>query len=250
MEFSAIIVGIISVIVGIVLGKIIFSKNTKKQVEEAGQQSEKLVSDAKLQAETLKKEKMLEAKETFVQLKAEHDKEVFQRNQKLNETENKAKQREQSFHQKEQNVEKLVKENETIKETLNRQIEVVNQKRTELEKHQEEHIRRLEKVAGLSAEEAKSQLIESLRQEAQTRALVIQQEIVDDAKLRANKEARKLIIQTIQRPAAEQAIENAITVFNLESDEIKGSIIGREGRNIRAIEAATGVDLIVDDTPE
>ncbi|MEO7800908.1 MAG: ribonuclease Y, partial [Ginsengibacter sp.] len=175
---------------------------------------------------------------------------VFQRNQKLNETENKAKQREQSFHQKEQNVEKLVKEKETIKETLNRQIEVVNQKRTELEKHQEEHIRRLEKVAGLSAEEAKSQLIESLRQEAQTRALVIQQEIVDDAKLRANKEARKLIIQTIQRTAAEQAIENAITVFNLESDEIKGSIIGREGRNIRAIEAATGVDLIVDDTPE
>lgn len=250
MEITPIIVGIVSVIVGIVLGKIIFSKNTKKQVEEAGQQAEKLVSEAKMQAETIKKEKMLEAKETFVQLKAEHDKEVFQRNQKLNETENRAKQREQSFHQKEQNVEKLVKENETIKDTLNRQIEVVNQKRTELEKHQEEHIRRLEKVAGLSAEEAKSQLIESLRQEAQTRALVIQQEIVDDAKLKANKEARKLIIQTIQRTAAEQAIENAITVFNLESDEIKGSIIGREGRNIRAIEAATGVDLIVDDTPE
>jgi ribonuclease Y len=127
---------------------------------------------------------------------------------------------------------------------------VVNIKRTELEKHQEEHIRRLEKVAGLSAEEAKSQLIESLKQEAHSQALIIQQEIVDDAKLRANKEARKLIIQTIQRTAAEQAIENAITVFNLESDEIKGSIIGREGRNIRAIEAATGVDLIVDDTPE
>ncbi len=250
MEVSAIIVGIISVIIGIVLGKIIFSKNTKQQVADANQQAEKVLSDAKLQAETLKKEKILEAKETFVQLKAEHDKEVFQRNQKLNETENRAKQREQSFHQKEQNVEKLLKENDTIKETLNRQIEVVNQKRTELEKHQEEHIRRLEKVAGLSAEEAKSQLVESLRQEAHSQALIIQQEIIDDAKLKANKEARKLIIQTIQRTAAEQAIENAITVFNLESDEIKGSIIGREGRNIRAIEAATGVDLIVDDTPE
>ncbi len=127
---------------------------------------------------------------------------------------------------------------------------MVNIKRTELEKHQEEHIRRLEKVAELSAEEAKAQLIESLRHEANSQALLIQQEIVDDARLRANKEARKIIIQTIQRTAAEQAIENAITVFNLESDEIKGSIIGREGRNIRAIEAATGVDLIVDDTPE
>ena len=168
----------------------------------------------------------------------------------LSDAENRFKQKEQSINQKDQNVERLIKDNESIKETLNRQIEVVNIKRTELEKHQEEHIRRLEKVSGLSAEEAKSQLIESLRQEANSHALVIQQEIVDDAKLRANKEARKIIIQTIQRTASEQAIENAITVFNLESDEIKGSIIGREGRNIRAIEAATGVDLIVDDTPE
>jgi ribonuclease Y len=160
MEFTAIIAGVISIIIGIVLGKFIFSKNTKKQVEDANQQAEKIVSDAKQQAETIKKEKMLEAKETFVQLKAEHDKDVFQRNQKLNETENRAKQREQSFHQKEQNIEKLIKENETIKETLNRQVEVVNIKRTELEKHQEEHIRRLEKVAGLTAEEAKSNLVQ------------------------------------------------------------------------------------------
>jgi ribonucrease Y len=126
----------------------------------------------------------------------------------------------------------------------------VNLKRTELEKHQEEHIRRLEKIAGLTADEAKKQLVESLKQEAHTQALALQQEIVDDARQKANKEARKIIIQTIQRTAAEQAIENSITVFNLESDEIKGQIIGREGRNIRAIEAATGVDLIVDDTPE
>ena len=148
------------------------------------------------------------------------------------------------------NLDKQIKENDTIKENLNHQIEVVNVKRTELEKHQEEHIRRLEKVAGLTAEDARNQLIEGLKQEAHTRALVLQQEIIEDAKLKANKEARKIVIQTIQRTAAEQAIENSITVFNLESDEIKGSIIGREGRNIRAIEAATGVDLIVDDTPE
>ena len=249
-EIFAIIIGAVALIAGIILGKILFAKNTKSQLEKAEAEAQKIISDAQFQAETLKKEKQLEAKERFVQLKAEHDKEVFQRNQKLSDAENRLKQKEQSINQKDQHVERLIKDNESIKETLNRQIEVVNIKRTELEKHQEEHIRRLEKVAGLSAEEAKSQLIESLRQEANSQALVIQQEIVDDAKLRANKEARKIIIQTIQRTASEQAIENAITVFNLESDEIKGSIIGREGRNIRAIEAATGVDLIVDDTPE
>ena len=249
-QIIPIIIGAVALIIGILLGKFLFAKNTKKQLEEADQQAQKIISDAKTQAETLKKEKLLEAKEKFVQLKSDHDKEVFQRNQKLSESENRLKQKEQAVNQKDQGIAKIIKDNEAIKENLNRQLEVVNIKRTELEKHQEEHIRRLEKVAGLSAEEAKGQLIESLKQEAHSQALSIQQEIIDDAKLRANKEARKLIIQTIQRTAAEQAIENAITVFNLESDEIKGSIIGREGRNIRAIEAATGVDLIVDDTPE
>ncbi|MDQ6889294.1 MAG: ribonuclease Y [Bacteroidota bacterium] len=251
MEYTLpIIIGVAALVAGIILGKILFAKNTKLQVEKAEKKAQKILSDAQFQVETLKKEKQLEAKERFVQLKAEHDKEVFQRNQKLSEAENRIKQKEQSINQKDQNVERIIKENEAIKENLNRQVEVVNIKRTELEKHQEEHIRRLEKVSGLSAEEAKAQLIETLKQEANSQALIIQQEIVDDAKLRANKEARKIIIQTIQRTASEQAIENAITVFNLESDEIKGSIIGREGRNIRAIEAATGVDLIVDDTPE
>ena len=246
----SIIVGLVALVIGTALGKVIFAKNTKKQVEEAEQQSKLILKEAELTAENLRKEKELDAKEKFVQMKATHEKEVMLRNQKIVDTENRVKQKEQSINQKEGNLEKQVKENEAIKETLNRQIEVVNSKRTELEKHQEEHIRRLEKVAGLSAEDAKAQLIESLKQEAQTKALVIQQEIIEEAKLKANKEARKIVIQTIQRTAAEQAIENSITVFNLESDEIKGSIIGREGRNIRAIEAATGVDLIVDDTPE
>ena len=249
-QILPIIIGAAALIIGILLGKFLFAKNTKKQLEEADQQAQRIVTDAQIQSETLKKEKILEAKERFVQLKADHDKEVFQRNQKLSEAENRLKQKEQAINQKDQGIAKIIKDNEVIKENLNRQLEVVNIKRTELEKHQEEHIRRLEKVAGLTAEEAKAQLIESLKQDAHSQALSIQQEIIDDAKLRANKEARKLIIQTIQRTAAEQAIENAITVFNLESDEIKGSIIGREGRNIRAIEAATGVDLIVDDTPE
>jgi ribonuclease Y len=245
-----IIIGAIALISGLLLGKFIFAKNTNKLVKDAEDQAKKIIADGQLQAENLKKEKLLEAKEKFVQLKSDHDRDVLQRSQKANEAENRIKQKEQSITQKELNLDKQIKENDGIKETLNRQIEVVNVKRTELEKHQEEHIRRLEKVAGLSAEDARTQLIEGLKQEAQTRALVIQQEIIEDAKLKANKEARKIVIQTIQRTAAEQAIENSITVFNLESDEIKGSIIGREGRNIRAIEAATGVDLIVDDTPE
>ncbi len=244
------IAGVAALVIGVVAGRMSTAKNTKKQVEEAETQAQSILKEAELRAETIKKEKLLEAKEKSVQMKAEHDKEVMQRNQKIIESENRAKQKEQSINQKEGNLDKQIKENEAIKENLNRQIEVVAQKRTELEKHQEEHIRRLEKIANLSAEDAKAQLIESLKAEAQTQALGMQQEIIDDAKQKANKEARKIIIQTIQRTATEQAIENAITVFNLESDEIKGQIIGREGRNIRAIEAATGVDLIVDDTPE
>jgi len=243
-------IGGIALIVGVVAGRFMFAKNTEKQVEEARQQSDKIVADAKTAAENLKKEKILEAKERFVQLKAEHDKEVLDRNRRLNDSETRVKQKEQGINQKLENLDRQAKENDTIKENLNRQIDVVNQKRTELEKHQEEHIRRLEKIAALTAEEAKTQLIETLKNEAHTQAFAIQQEIIEDARQKANKEARKIIIQSIQRTAAEQAIENTITVFNLESDEIKGQIIGREGRNIRAIEAATGVDLIVDDTPE
>lgn len=247
---TIIIVGIVALLVGIAAGKFLFAANTKKQVDEAEIEAKRLINEAKSTAETLKKEKLLEAKEKFVQMKAEHDREVLERNKKLAETEGKVRSMEQSINSKNANLDKQTKENDSIKEHLNRQLEVVNQKRNELEKHQEEHIKRLEKIAGLTADEARNQIIESLKQEAQTRALAIQQEIIDDAKLKANKEARKIVIQTIQRTAAEQAIENAVTVFNLESDEIKGQIIGREGRNIRAIEAATGVDLIVDDTPE
>ena len=244
------IIGGIAFVIGIIAGKLIFAKNTKRHIEEAELQANKILSDAKNQAETFKKEKLLEAKEKFVHLKAEHDREVLDRNRKIGESENRLKQKEQGLTMKIDQLEKQVKDNDNIKEHLNRQIEVVNLKRTELEKHQEEHIRRLEKIAGLTADEARTQLVESMKQEAHTQALSLQQEIIDDAKTRANKEARKIIIQSIQRTAAEQAIENSITVFNLESDEIKGQIIGREGRNIRAIEAATGVDLIVDDTPE
>lgn len=243
-------IGLVACIVGILIGKLIFSKNTRIRIQQAEEQAQKILSEAQLAAETLKEKKLLEAKEKYLQLKAEYEKEVLQRNQKLIEAENRIKQKEQSLNQKVENAQRQIQENEALKQHLQRQIEIINQQRTELEKHQEEHIRRLEKVAGLTAEEAKAQLIESLKEEARTQAMAYLQEMMEEAKAKANKEAKKIIIQTIQRTAAEQTIENAITVFNLESDEIKGQIIGREGRNIRAIEAATGVDLIVDDTPE
>src|SRR6476620_2676765 len=250
LNIITLIVAVAALLVGIIAGKFIFAKDTRKRVEEAELQAETLIKEAKLRAETLRKEKEVEAKERFVQLKAEHEKEVLERNRRVVEGENRLKQKENNLNQKMEQLERQVKENDAIKQNLKRQIEVVNVKQAELEKHQEEHTRRLEKISGLTADEARTQLVEGLKQEAHSQALGLQQEIIDEAKQKANKEARKIIIQSIQRTAAEQAIENAITVFNLESDEIKGSIIGREGRNIRAIEAATGVDLIVDDTPE
>jgi ribonuclease Y len=244
------IAAVVALIIGILLGKVIFAKNTQQKIADAELQAQKIIAEGQTTAENLKKDRLLEAKEKFLSLKSEHEKETMQRNQKLADAENRIKQKEQGVTLKTESLQKQMQENEAIKENLNRQMELVAVKRTELEKHQEEHIRRLEKVAALTAEEARHQLIESMKDEARNQALSHIQEIIEDAKLKANKEAKKIIIQSIQRTAAEHTIENAITVFNLESDEIKGQIIGREGRNIRAIEAATGVDLIVDDTPE
>lgn len=253
MESTAIIVAIVAVaaiLIGIFLGKVIFAKNTQKQIDEADLQAKKLLDEAKAHADTIKEKKLLEAKEQFLQLKAEHEKETLQRNQKISEAESRIKQQQQSWNDKNAGLQKQVNENDQLKQNLNKQLEAVTIKRNELERHQEEHIKRLEKVASLSAEEAKAELMEAVKEEARTKAMAHVKEIMEEAKMNASKEAKKIIIQTIQRTGAEQTIENAITVFNLESDEVKGQIIGREGRNIRALEAATGVDLIIDDTPE
>lgn len=250
MDSMYYIIGGVALLVGIILGKFIFAKNTQRKIEEAELQAKTLLAESKTKADSYKQQREFEAKEKFLALKSEYEKEVNERNRKISEGENRIRQKEQILSQKIEQVEKQTKETDVIKENLNKQIEVVNQKKLTLDKSLDEHTKKLEKIAGLTAEEAKIQLIEGLKQEARTQALALQQEIIDEAKQKANKEARKIIIQSIQRTAAEQAIENSITVFNLESDEIKGQIIGREGRNIRAIEAATGVDLIVDDTPE
>ena len=162
----SVIIGAAALIVGIILGKFLFAKTTRKQIEEAELQSQTILKEAELRAETIRKEKELEAKEKFVQMKSAHDREILDKNKKLNDTENRIRQKEQTINQKEGNLDKQIKENEAIKENLNRQIELVNIKRTELEKHQEEHIRRLEKISNLSAEDAKAQLIESLKNEA------------------------------------------------------------------------------------
>jgi ribonuclease Y len=259
-----VVAALAALVIGIFLGKMIFSKNTEQQVKDAEAQAKKMLDDAKTLSETLKENKLLEAKEYLSQLKASHEKEKLQyererasldkvvavRNQKVTENENKLKQLQQSINDKTAALQRQVQENDQLKETLNKQIEVANIKRAELDRHHEEHVKRLEKVANLSVEEAKAELIEVVKEEARTRAMAHVKDIMEEAKLNASKEAKKIIIQSIQRVASEQAIENAITVFNLESDEIKGQIIGREGRNIRALEAATGVDLVIDDTPE
>ncbi len=266
-----IITGVIALVIGVVAGKQFFGKNTKQELEDADAKAQAIIKEAELRAETIKKEKQLEAKEKFVQLREQFDSEILERNKKIAESEVRAKQRENeiaqkanSIAQKEGNLDKLIKDQDTIKdnlnkqiaetnavrENLNKQIEGVNQQKAQYEKHEQEHQQRLEAVAGLTAEQAKAQLVEAMKSAAHSQGLVLQQEIIEDAKLKANKEARKIVIQTIQRTAAEQTIENTVSVFNLETDEIKGQIIGREGRNIRALEAATGVDLIVDDTPE
>ena len=216
-----------------------------------------IIKEAHTEAEVIKKNKLLEVKEKFLNKKADLEKEVAIRNQKIQQAENKLKQREMVLNQKQDEVQRKRNEAEAIKENLEAQIAIVDQKKVELDKKKEElekiHVQELEKLealSGLSAEEAKERLVESLKEEAKTEAASYINDIMDDAKMTANKEAKRIVIQSIQRVATETAIENSVTVFHIDSDEIKGRIIGREGRNIRALEAATGVEIVVDDTPE
>ena len=215
------------------------------------------LKEAEDQGENMKRNKLLEAKEKFLNMKAEFEKEVAERNSKIQQAENRAQQIENRAQQKEQQVNQKQKELdrknnevEAIRENLEKQLTLVDAKQTELDKLNLEATEKLATIAGLTVEEAKNQLVESIKDEAKTEAMAYVNEMMEDAKLTANKEAKRIIVQTIQRVATETAIENSVTVFNIESDEVKGRIIGREGRNIRALEAATGVEIIVDDTPE
>lgn len=209
-----------------------------------------IISEAKSEAEVIKKDKILQAKDKFLQLKSEHEKHINERNNKMAQGENRFIQKETLLTQKIEESQRSIKENEAIRENLNSQISLIERKEEELEKIHKQQVEQLETISGFSPEEAKEQLIESLKEEAKTEAMSYVNEIMDEAKMTATRDAKKVVIETVQRVATETAMENAVTVFNIESDEIKGRIIGREGRNIRALESATGVEIIVDDTPE
>lgn len=211
---------------------------------------ENTIKEAENEAEVIKKNKLLEVKEKFLNKKAELEKEVTARNQKIQQAENRIKQKEATLNQRQDELQKRKAETEVLRSTLETQMKNLDKKHEELEKLQLEEITKLESISGLSAEEAKERLIDSLKAEAKTQAASYINDIMDDAKLTATREAKRIVIQSIQRVATETAIENSVTVFHIDSDEIKGRIIGREGRNIRALEAATGVEIIVDDTPE
>ena len=212
--------------------------------------SKRMIADADAEAEVIRKEKILQAKERFLQLKSEHEKVINEKNSKIAQAENRIKQKELSLSQKIEETQRRKNEADAIRENLNNQLSLIDKKSEELEKLHRQQVEQLEAISGLSAEDAKDQLIESLKEEAKTGAMSFINEILDEAKMTANKEAKRIVVQTIQRVATEHAIENAVTVFHIDSDEMKGRIIGREGRNIRALEAATGVEIIVDDTPE
>ncbi len=211
---------------------------------------ESIIKEAEAEGEMIKKEKILQAKEKFIQLKSEHDRQVNERNQKVAQSEQRAKQIENNLQNQQRDLENKTREADKLKEQLSNQMSSLDRKKDELAGIIKEQNTRLEQIGGMSAEEAKSILVENMKSEAQADAAAFINETVEEAKMTANKEAKKIVVQTIQRVATETAIENSVTVFNIESDEIKGRIIGREGRNIRALEAATGVEIIVDDTPE
>ncbi|MGM9736699.1 MAG: ribonuclease Y [Candidatus Cryptobacteroides sp.] len=213
-------------------------------------QKEEIIKKAEIEAEGIKKEKVFQAKEKFLQLKTEHEQYINEKNNQIREVESRLKQKENTLNQQNAELGRKQKEADAIRESLKSQVELANRKSEEYEKLREEAIRQIESLAGMTAAEAKNQLLESMKAEAKTQALSYINDVMDEARLTASKEAKRIVINTIQRTASETAIENAVTVFHIDSDEIKGRIIGREGRNIRALEAATGVEIVVDDTPE
>ncbi|MDR0613137.1 MAG: ribonuclease Y [Dysgonamonadaceae bacterium] len=237
-----IIAGIIGLVVG-GIGVWLSGKMLKSKYE-------RIIEDAHKTAETIKKDKLLEVKEKFITLKADLEKQVNIRNSRIQSQEAKLKQREMVLNQRQDELHKRKAEVDTIRENMESQLEIIEKKKQELDKIHKMEIERLEALSGTSAEEAKERLAQSLKEEAQTSAAAYVNEVMEEAKMTANKEAKRIIIQTIQRVATETAVESAITVFHIDSDEIKGRIIGREGRNIRTLEAATGIEIIVDDTPE
>ena len=249
-----VVVGIVAALLGLVLGGVGMMAYNKKVVSS---QADAILVEAKAKGDVIREKRISQAKEKFQELKSKHDQEVQQRNQKLVESENRVKQKEGSLNKKFEDVKRdregarrEMDEAKRKQEKLDGQVEMFNKKLEEVERNRQQQVEQLEQVAGMKAEDAKAQLVEALKSEAQTAAMAAINETVEEAKLQADKQAKKIVIQTIQRVATEHTIENAVSIFRIEGDEVKGRIIGREGRNIRALEAATGIEIIVDDTPE
>ncbi|MDR0333622.1 MAG: ribonuclease Y [Dysgonamonadaceae bacterium] len=238
-----ILIGVIGLLVGAAIAWFLAGK-------VANSRAQKVLSDAEKDAEVIKKRKLLEAKEETLAMKTTAEKEMNSRMAKVQNDENRSKQRQMTLNQRQEELNKKSAEIDDVKSNLSHQLELVDKKNVELDRLHRQSLEKLELMSGFSAEEAKERLVESLKEEAKTDAQSYVNDIMEEAKLTANKEAKRIVIQSIQRVATETSIENAITVFHIESDEVKGRIIGREGRNIRALEAATGVEIVVDDTPE
>ncbi|MBQ3658613.1 MAG: DUF3552 domain-containing protein, partial [Bacteroidales bacterium] len=243
MILQFIIVALLAAPLGILVYELIRRAILKKKADE-------IIRNAEIEGENIKKEKIFQAKEKFLQLKSEHEEAIKEKNNQIAQVENRLRQKESQLGQQKGELDRKVKENDQIKENLQHQLEILNKKKDEYESMRADAIRKLEEVAGMTAEEAKEQLMDSMKAEAKTQAMSYINDVMDEARLTASKEAKRIVINTIQRTAPEVAIENAVTVFNIENDEVKGRIIGREGRNIRALEAAIGVEIVVDDTPE
>ena len=239
----SVLIPIVTFLVGALIVWVVMNTLLKSRTEN-------ILKEAEAEAKVLRENKMLEVKEKYLSLKSEYETQCNQRNAKMQQFESKLKQREMQLNQQQAEVQRGRSENENLKNNLAGQLEIVNSRKQELDKLNRMANERLEAISGLSAQEAKASLIESLKEEAKTDAMSYINEVMEEAKMTANKEAKRIVVHTIQRVATEAAIENSVTVFNIDSDEIKGRIIGREGRNIRALEAATGVEIIVDDTPE
>lgn len=244
---GGILLYIIIGVTGVILGGVITGTILNRALER---KRDALLKEAMDKAEVVKKEKILQAKEKFLQLKAEHEKFVHEKNEEISRSENRLKQKENTLNQKVEEYAKKQKENASIKQTLTQQMEIIAKKQGDLDKATKQQIDKLESLSGISAIDAKTQLIESLKEEARNEAIIQMRDIIDEARMTANTEAKKIIIETIQRTASEHAIENTVSVFNIENEEIKGRIIGREGRNIRTLESLTGVEIIIDDSPD
>jgi len=254
MDLTTIIIGAICLILGLVAGTL-FAKsslNSKAKfiVKDAKKSAENIIENANVKAEAIKKEKEAQAKVKFLELKSQHDENINSREKKMQEAEKRIRDKEQKLNDELSKTGKLEKDLERQKAEYDKKHEIVQKKQQELDVAIAQKVEMLEKISNYSAEEAKAELVESMKAEAKTKAQAHVQSIMEEAQLNAKNEARKIVIQTIQRIGTEQAVENSVSVFNIESDEVKGRIIGREGRNIRALEAATGVEIIVDDTPE